>query len=42
MLLSAPVLELQEEDLARLDALNEARPYYWCPLPLVKGATPDL
>ena len=38
----APTLELSEDDMAKLDALNEARPYYWCPLPLVKGSTPDV
>jgi hypothetical protein len=39
---AAPTVELSEDDLAKLDALNQAHPYYWCPLPLVRGAAPDV
>eukprot|EP01051_Picozoa_sp_SAG22_P003803 SAG22_NODE_190_length_15715_cov_21.164980_5_plen_129_part_00 len=38
----APLLPLAADDLAALDSLNEAHPYYWEPRPLVKGSTPDL
>ena len=37
----APTLELTPEDLAVMDVMNEAEPYYWSPLPLVKGLQPD-
>jgi diketogulonate reductase-like aldo/keto reductase len=34
---------LDAADMAALDALNEAHPYYWCPMPLLPpGATKDL
>ena len=33
---------LDAADMAALDALNEAHPYYWCPMPLLPpGAKPD-
>ena len=31
---------LSDEDMAELDALNEAHPYYWSPLPLLPPGTP--
>jgi D-xylose reductase len=35
--------QLSAEDMAALDALNEAHPYYWWPLPsLPPGSKPDL
>lgn len=34
---------LSEQDMASLDALNKAHPYYWWPMPLLpEGAKPDM
>jgi 2,5-diketo-D-gluconate reductase A len=33
---------LDAADMAALDTLNQAHPYYWCPMPLLPpGAKPD-
>ena len=39
-LTATKMLPLPAEDMAALDALNEAHPYYWSPMPLLPPGSP--